>query len=115
MCIISNVKGSGQCLAYDLIIIFSGFVGLSFVKLKLSISNHKLKSFSDHLSNKIQILANCDMDSKMMSYKLTYYIFGIIFVSLIHFHHSQQKLKNTVVFERYIAKILLEFHYHKTM
>ena len=103
MCIISNVKGSGQCLAYDLIIIFSGFVGLSFVKLKLSISNHKFRSFSDHLPNKILTLANCDMDSSMMSYKLSYYFYGIIYVCLIHFLQSQQQLKSTILYERYIA------------
>ena len=100
-------------ICYDLIIILIGFKLESFGKLEVSISNHKFKSFSDHLPRKILPIANCVMDSSMMTYKIPYYFYGIIFVSLIHFLQSQQQMKNAIYYERYIAKILLDFNsYH---
>ena len=79
-----------------------GFVGLSFLKLKLTISNHNLKSFSDHLPINTLNLANCDMDSTMMSCKISSYFHGIIFVSLVHYLQSQRQLKDTIYLERYM-------------
>ena len=87
--------------SYNLIIIWC-FVGLAFLKLKLTISNHNLKSFSDHLPINSLNLANCDMDSTMMSCKISYYFHGIIFVSLVHYLQSQKQLKDTIYMERYM-------------